>query len=143
MQWYLFVCTGNYYRSRLAEILFNHWASEKELPCRAFSRGLEVFAARNEGPISTHTLEYLQLLAIEPPNPLAFPEQLKETDLALASRVILLDEAEHRPMLKKYFPGWENRVECWAYPDIQFRAPEEILPAISKEVRQLMNTVLV
>ena len=36
----LFVCTGNYYRSRLAEALFNHEAERTGLPWQAFSRGL-------------------------------------------------------------------------------------------------------
>ena len=35
----LFLCTGNYYRSRYAEEIFNHMARNKGLPWRAFSRG--------------------------------------------------------------------------------------------------------
>jgi protein-tyrosine phosphatase len=36
----LFLCTGNYYHSRFAEILFNSVASRMGLPWRASSRGL-------------------------------------------------------------------------------------------------------
>ena len=36
----LFLCTGNYYRSRLAEELFNHLAIKNDLPWRAWSEGL-------------------------------------------------------------------------------------------------------
>ncbi|MDB4459112.1 low molecular weight phosphatase family protein [bacterium] len=36
----LFVCTGNFYRSRLAELLFNHYAQEAGLDWTADSRGL-------------------------------------------------------------------------------------------------------
>jgi protein-tyrosine-phosphatase len=36
----LFLCTGNYYRSRFAEALFNSVAGKMGLPCRASSRGL-------------------------------------------------------------------------------------------------------
>ena len=36
----LFLCTGNYYRSRFAEILFNHLAGQSKLAWRADSRGL-------------------------------------------------------------------------------------------------------
>ncbi len=36
----LFLCTGNYYRSRFAEALFNSVAGKMGLPWRASSRGL-------------------------------------------------------------------------------------------------------
>ncbi len=36
----LFVCTGNFYRSRHAEALFNWHAARMGHPARAFSRGL-------------------------------------------------------------------------------------------------------
>ena len=36
----LFLCTGNYYRSRFAEVLFNSVAGKLGLPWRASSRGL-------------------------------------------------------------------------------------------------------
>ena len=36
----LFLCTGNYYRSRFAEILFNQLAPTRGLNWRADSRGL-------------------------------------------------------------------------------------------------------
>ena len=36
----LFLCTGNYYRSRFAEILFDSVAVKMGLPWKASSRGL-------------------------------------------------------------------------------------------------------
>src|SRR5262245_31370231 len=38
----LFLCTGNYYRSRFAELLFNARAATHALPWQAFSRGLAI-----------------------------------------------------------------------------------------------------
>ena len=35
----LFLCTGNYYRSRFAEVLFNSLAGKMGLPWKASSRG--------------------------------------------------------------------------------------------------------
>ena len=56
----LFLCTGNYYRSRFAEIVFNHFASSRSLDWRADSRGLaREFGAWNVGPISPYTLQAL------------------------------------------------------------------------------------
>ena len=36
----LFLCTGNYYRSRYAEEIFNHQAGRDGLGWRAFSRAV-------------------------------------------------------------------------------------------------------
>jgi hypothetical protein len=36
----LFLCTGNYYRSRFAEVLFNSVAERMELPWKALSKVL-------------------------------------------------------------------------------------------------------
>ncbi|MBN2191381.1 MAG: hypothetical protein JW751_01075 [Polyangiaceae bacterium] len=36
----LFLCTGNYYRSRFAEAVFSHGASQRAVGWRALSRGL-------------------------------------------------------------------------------------------------------
>jgi protein-tyrosine phosphatase len=63
----LFLCTGNYYRSRFAEELFNHEAERASLPWIAQSRGLALErGANNVGPIAPgvlHTLKELVLAA--------------------------------------------------------------------------------
>jgi len=38
----LFLCSGNYYRSRFAEIFFNWLAEEKSLSWRAESRAIRI-----------------------------------------------------------------------------------------------------
>jgi protein-tyrosine phosphatase len=49
----LFLRTGNYYRSRFAEELFNHEAERASLPWIAQSRGLALErGANNVGPIA-------------------------------------------------------------------------------------------
>src|SRR5260370_39303693 len=45
----LFLCTGNYYRSRFAEVLFNSVAAKMGLPWRASSRGLGLGRGGNKG----------------------------------------------------------------------------------------------
>jgi protein-tyrosine phosphatase len=52
----LFLCSGNYYRSRFAEVYFNRLAEQQPSAWRADSRGLALDPA-NPGPISRHALE--------------------------------------------------------------------------------------
>ena len=56
----LFLCTGNYYRSRFAELLFNAMAAKHIVPWQAFSRGLALDkGAHNIGPISPFAIDAL------------------------------------------------------------------------------------
>jgi protein-tyrosine phosphatase len=133
----LFVCTGNYYRSRFAEILFNRLVESRHLKARAFSRGLEVFKEHNTGPLSVHTIAYLLDKGIDMRQTSVFPTQLKEEDLGKASRIILMDEKEHFPMMQRYFPEWSAQVEYWHFEDIQFINPQYMLPSLEERVQQL------
>src|SRR5438067_2061883 len=60
----LFLCTGNYYRSRFAEILFNHRASHLRLDWRAESRGLKIGWLGNIGAISPDAIATLEARGI-------------------------------------------------------------------------------
>lgn len=56
----LFLYTGNYYRSRFAELLFNHRSSQSDLGWEATSRALALdLGGQNIGPISPATLQAL------------------------------------------------------------------------------------
>jgi hypothetical protein len=71
----LFLCTGNYYRSRLAEELFNHRAERLGLDWRATSRALAIErgAEENVGPISDHAIRALDKLLVPLRHPVRFP----------------------------------------------------------------------
>jgi protein-tyrosine phosphatase len=63
----LFLCTGNYYRSRYAEEIFNHQAGLEGLGWHAFSRAVaENLFPENVGPMSPYTLNALQAKGIAP-----------------------------------------------------------------------------
>ena len=64
----LFLCTGNYYRSRFAEEYFNHLSLANGSPWRAESRGLAASfpRPRNPGTISPHVIDALQNLGLAP-----------------------------------------------------------------------------
>lgn len=136
----LFLCTGNYFRSRFAEILFNHHARRMGLDWTAESRGIAVeLGGANIGPISAHTLRGLILRDIPLDWAPRFPLPLLEADLRDARHVVAVKEAEHRPLLDSKFPGWAGRVEFWRVDDIDCAAPEEALALLEREVGELLR----
>lgn len=136
----LFLCTGNYYRSRFAELLFNALAEERGLPWRAESRGLALErGANNFGPIARSTVEALIARGITISDSVRFPIQLTTEDLQGAKRVVALKEAEHRPLLADRYSGWEDRVEYWHVHDIDFATVEETIDGIEREVIEMLE----
>lgn len=138
MKTVLFLCTGNYFRSRFAEQLFNHLAAQKKLPWVAESRALAPDSpTRNPGPISVHTLRILKTLGVDA-NSARSPMDVAEADFLKAARIIAAKEAEHRPLAQQYFPAWENKIEYWHCHDLDCAAADEALSAVEKRVRNLV-----
>jgi protein-tyrosine phosphatase len=136
----LFLCTGNYYRSRFAELLFNALAAEAGLAWTAFSRGLATeWGIHNDGPISAHALAGLAARGIKVPPPIRAPRQLLTEDLAAADLVIALNELEHRPLLEERFPDWVERTELWRIHDLDRWPAEVALSEIEHQVRALVE----
>ena len=138
----LFLCTGNFYRSRFAEILFNVQAARSALPWQALSRGLATeLISRDYGPISLSAVNGLEQRGISLDHNVRYPIQLEEADLLQADRVIALYEAEHRPYLERRFPGWENRIEYWIVPDRDEASVDEALAMIEDNVLRLISEI--
>ena len=135
----VFLCSGNYYRSRFAEHLFNALADREPLPWRADSRGLVVGQAGNLGPISRHAVRGLEQRGIHLNGNVRFPLQVSEQDLARADLIIALKEAEHRRMLAEHFPNWVERVEYWHVPDLDCAEPDEALAELERGVVALVS----
>ncbi len=139
----LFLCTGNYYRSRFAEHVFNHHAPAYQLPWRAFSRGLAIELLEEEaGPISPNTLKALAARGI-PLEEVRSPIALTEPDLIAAHHIIALKHAEHHPLMTRKFPDWTERIEYWHVHDIDFAAPEDALPQIEEAVLALLERLAI
>ena len=135
----LFLCTGNYYRSRFAEHLFNHHAPDYQLHWRAFSRGLALeMLDQDAGPISQNTLTALAARGI-PLEEVRSPIALAEQDLITAHHIIALKHAEHHPLMTQKFPDWTERIEYWHVHDIDYATPQEALPQIEHAVRALLE----
>ena len=135
----LFICTGNYYRSRFAEAVFNHRAEQKRLPWAAFSRGLAVHLA--EGYISSFAAEGLLARQIDLRHTGLQRVQLSEDDLLKADRRIAMDRTEHFPMMQNQFAAWADKIEYWDVPDLPYRSFEEALPEIEQRIIQLLQEV--
>ncbi len=136
----LFLCTGNYYRSRFAEGLFDHLAGQLRPRWRARSRGLAL--GRNEtaniGPISPYTLEAFKQRFIPVPEPIPYPQFATREDFISADLVIALKEAEHRALMRQHFPEWEDRVTYWQVHDLDGAPPHLALAEIETLVRALV-----
>jgi protein-tyrosine phosphatase len=134
----LFLCSGNYFRSRFAELLFNQLAVESALPVRATSAGLEERChTRNVGPISPHTVAGLRARGIPVSSPRA-PLDVTAEDLDRADLIIAVKEAEHRPRLAARFPAWTDRVRYWHVDDIDLASPPDALARLEALVRALV-----
>ena len=102
----LFLCTGNYYRSRFAEAFFNQHGAKLGLPWRAVSRGLAIeMGVKNVGPMSIDTRARLGELGIPHERYLRLPQQVTAEELERADLIVALKEAEHRALLRERFPA--------------------------------------
>ena len=134
----LFLCSGNYYRSRFAEIYFNWLAQERGLAWRAESRGLAL-DARNAGPISRYTLSSLAVRGISCDAYLRAPLPVTAADFAAAQRIIAVKEAEHRSIVEGRFAAWCDVVEYWRIHDVDCATPDEALPLLERAVSDLLE----
>jgi protein-tyrosine phosphatase len=136
----LFLCTGNYYRSRYAEVLFNSVAGKMSLPWKASSRGLALErGVNNVGPMAVSAVKALEARGLRAVAEFGrFPIQVTAEDLGSAHWIVALKEAEHLPLLQEQFPAWAEKVEFWHVDD----APE-VLGLIESEVMDLAARLIV
>ncbi|MGJ5631181.1 low molecular weight phosphatase family protein [Nostoc sp. CALU 1950] len=136
----LFLCTGNYYRSRFAEHLFNWLATKQGLDWQADSRGLALErGVNNVGAISRYALEALAVRLVNLPDDERLPLPASEPDFQSATKIIALDEFEHRPLMNERFPQWADMIEYWLVHDIDKTSAPEALGQIEKNLLQLVE----
>ena len=134
----LFICTGNFYRSRYAEAYFNYLVSKRGVKeWEAFSRGLATELA--QGLISTHTVVRLEKNKIPLVHCSEKPVQLAEEDLHSAQEIIALKREEHLPMMQNLFSDWALRINYWDVHDLDYAPPEVALPQIEVLVTSLLD----
>ncbi len=130
----LLLCTGNYYRSRFAEVLLNSVAGKMGLPWRASSRGLALErGVNNVGPMEVSAVKALEARGLRALAEFArFPIQVTVEDFEAAHWIVALKEAEHLPLLQERYPAWAEKVEFWQVDDVP-----EVLGLIEREVMDL------
>ena len=134
----LFLCTGNYYRIRFAEALFNSLAMRAELNWTAFSRGLATDQLlSNVGPISAEALRGLETRGVCA-EVIRFPLQVQVNELVSADLVIALNETEHRSLLDERFVSWSERVEYWKVEDIGHTPADTAMAEIEEQTKKLI-----
>src|SRR5271166_42715 len=107
----LFLCTGNYYRSRFAEVLFNSVAGKMGLPWQASSRGLALErGVNNVGLMAASAVTALKALGVRAGEAVTrLPVQVMTDDLERAALIVALKQAEHLPLLQERFPAWVEK----------------------------------
>ena len=134
----LFVCTGNYYRSRFAEFYFNWKAGNSALPWQAVSRGLLPVPGRKG--ISQMAQQELAILGVPESRTISDPQQLTKQDILTSDYVVILDEEEHRPMMEQQFPGMTlDNVHYWHIHDYPYMQVHEACSAMAAEIDSLMT----
>lgn len=135
----LFLCTGNYYRSRFAEVLFVSVARKMGLPWDASSRALALErGVNNIGPMATAAIKALESMGIRDGDRCnRCPAQVTIEELEQADTIIALKHVEHLPLLQERFPTFAERVEFWHVDD----APEA-LGLIETKIMDLMARLL-
>lgn len=137
----LFICSGNYYRSRIAEEYFNYLSRIRSLPFFAFSQGLikDFSTTNNTGPISPHAVRLLESLNIPIREGTRMPQTLRPELLDQFDRAIALSREEHEPMINKDWNELIGRVEFWEVGDIGVDEPERALQKICRGVESVVR----
>ena len=141
MESILFLCTGNYYRSRLAEEYFNHLAKAKQLSTKAYSRAIQqdLSKTNNKGNISKEVIEILTGLNIPIHTQNRLPISVNTSELTSADLIIALDETEHNPMIKSTFPQFSEKVTYFNIGDIHI---EPVYVASTKLIKKIDELLL-
>jgi protein-tyrosine phosphatase len=137
----LFLCSGNYYRSRHAEIYFNWLAARRGAPWRAVSRGLAL-SAGNVGPVSVHTASRVAALSLGVDPGDRFPLAARGEDFEAADHIVAVKGGEHRAMIAAAFPERISEVEFWEVHDLDCACPNAALPELEGKVEELLERLI-
>jgi protein-tyrosine phosphatase len=136
----LFICTGNFYRSRFAECLFNQKVRAANAGWTAISRGLQIVLWQHG--LSPYARRELKKRGVPVDIGAAAPKMVTQDDLDRSDYVVLLSEAEHRLPFEKRFPNYDKRkVHWWHIPDSGAMDPAKACEKMSDQIDALVKTL--
>lgn len=137
----LFLCSGNYYRSRFAEEVFNHHSRKNAIGHRAFSAGLKVAGTRhvNPGPISIHTVRAMERHGVPVPDAWRDPVPATRAMIGAAGLTVALCRREHEPLISAQFPESLPGIVFWEVEDIGAETPERATRHIHDQTLALLG----
>jgi translation initiation factor 1 len=133
----LFLGTTDRQRSRVAEVLFQHFAKQMGMPWQASSRGLVL---DGKPGVDATLQKQLQLKRIALDALSRKPQEATALDLASATRIVALNRSEHEPLLRERFPEMADlgeKVEYWS-----IASGKEVVAPIETEVMALIARLL-
>ena len=134
----LFLCSGNYYRSRFAEELFNHMAAARGVLWMADSAGLNM-NPNNRGPVSDLVLQRLEKLGISPLHGDRHPRPAQSSDFSGADIIVAMSHKEHYDLMRKAYPNYITQALFWDVQDVGETDPDEALTTIEALVDNLVD----
>lgn len=139
----LFLCTGNYYRSRLAHEYFNYWCAKLALPYQADSRALSqaLEGNGNKGNIATEVVQILTGLEIPCHSQHRPPLSVTADDFANAELIIAMDKDEHLPMVSQDYVAVKDKVNYLNVGDVHVEPVYVAVPKLIKQVDHLISTL--
>ena len=134
----LFVCTGNIFRSRFAEEVFNHLCKINGVDATAFSAGLQV-GRYKQRKIYWPAMNELERLKIEPLRSNEDSVHINDIDVSIYDQIICMDEEEHKPMVRSNERLSGFTFQYWNIVDMP-KVPSDIsLPKCYKKVESLID----
>ena len=134
----LFVCTGNIFRSRFAEEVFNHLCKINGVDAIAFSAGLQV-GRYKQRKIYWPAMNELERLKIEPLRSNEDSVHINDIDVSIYDQIICMDEEEHKPMVRSNELLSGFIFQYWNIVDMP-KVPSDIsLPRCYKKVETLID----
>ena len=134
----LFVCTGNIFRSRFAEEVFNHLCKINGVDATAFSAGLQV-GRYKQRKICRPAMNELERLKIEPLRSNEDSVHINDIDVSIYDQIICMDEEEHKPMVRsnEHLSGFT--FQYWNIVDMPKVSSDISLPKCYKKVESLID----
>jgi len=134
-----FICTGNIYRSRLAEAYCN---SRCVPGMRVFSSGIRA-GWEGDIPISPYAADVLNKYGLY--RYAAARWQRTSAELVQTSDVLVFMEAEHHRFCEAWIEAMRQRIEVWGIEDVGPIEPKEIPNKVEHTfgmIRQRIDTLL-